>query len=333
VPDQRTDAVFPGVASGRGHYESFYLRASDPSGPLGVWIRHTIHKPPGGAVTGSVWFVLFEADGPQASKLTVGAEQVSVPDGGYVRIGESSITPGRVVGSAPSEQLSPSWDLSFEDGSPAFRHLPRGWMYKAPVPRTKTLSPHPSTTFSGSVTVGERVIQLEGWHGMVGHNWGAEHAERWIWTDGLGFTGSPDGSPAYFDAAIGRIKVGRWTTPWIGNGVLFVEGAEYRLGGPERARGTVVRETPHGAQIVLPGKGVKVSARVGAPAERFVGWEYADPDGGLHNTVNCSIASMTLAVEREGKPRLELHTDHGAAYELGMRETDHGIPIQPFRDG
>jgi hypothetical protein len=330
VPEQRTEAVFPGVARGRGHYESFYLRASHPSEALGVWIRHTIHKPPGGAVTGSVWFVLFEAGGPAASKQTVGEEQVSVPDGGYVQIAGASITPGRAVGNAPSEGLSPSWELSFEDGARAFRHLPRAWMYRAPLPRTKTLSPHPCTTFRGSVTVDGRVIDVDGWRGMVGHNWGAEHAERWIWTDGMDFDGDAD---AYLDAAIGRIKVGRWTTPWIGNGVLFVDGEEYRLGGPERARSTVVRETPHGAQIVLPGKGVRVAGRMGAPGERFVGWEYADPDGGTHNTVNCSIASMTLTVERSGRPPLELHTDHGATYELGMRETDHGVPIQPFPDG
>jgi hypothetical protein len=330
VPEARTEAVFPGVAHGRGHYESFYLRASHPSEPLGVWIRHTVHKPSNGSATGSIWFTLFEADGPRASKLTVGVEQLSVPDGGYIRIGECEIAPGRAVGKAPSDQLSPSWDLTFEDGAAAFHHLPRSWMYSAPVPRTKTLSPHPSTTFSGSVTVDGREIAVDGWRGMVGHNWGAEHAERWIWTNGMGFDGHPD---AYLDAAIGRIKLGRLTTPWIGNGVLFVDGALHRLGGPARARSTVVRETPQGAQLVLPGKGVKVSARVGAEAHRFVGWEYADPDGGGHEVVNCSIASMTLTVERDGGGPLELHTDFGATFELGMRETDHGVPVQPFPDG
>jgi hypothetical protein len=330
VPEQRTEAVFPGVERGRGHYESFYLRASHPTEPLGVWVRHTLHKPSGGALTGSVWFTLFEGDGPRASKVTVGQEQVSVPKGGYLRVGESSIVPGRVVGSAETDGLSPSWDLKFEDGARAFHHLPRAWMYKARLPRTKTLSPHPATTFTGMVNLDGRVIDVDGWHGMVGHNWGAEHAERWIWTDGMDFDGHPD---AYLDAAIGRIKIGRWTTPWIGNGVLALDGVEYRLGGPERARSTVVRETPHGAQLVLPGKGVRVAGRVGAPTEQFVGWEYADPDGGGHNTVNCSIASMTLTVERDGQPPLELHTDHGASYELGMRETDHGVPIQPFPDG
>jgi hypothetical protein len=330
VAEQRTQAVFPSVARGRGHYESFYLRASHPSEPLGVWIRHTVHKPPDEAPSASVWFTLFEAGGPRASKVTVGEDALSVPPGGYIRVGESEIDPGRAVGSASSEQLSASWDLTFDDGAPAFRHLARDWMYRAPVPRTKTLSPHPSTSFSGTVTVDGRSISVEGWHGMVGHNWGAEHAERWVWTNGTGFDGHPE---AYLDAAIGRIKLGPLTTPWIGNGVLFADGELYRLGGPERARSTVVRETPHGAQLVLPGKGVKVSGRVGAEAERFVGWEYADPDGGGHNAVNCSIASMTLTVERDGRPPLELHTDHGATFELGMRETDHGVPLQPFPDG
>jgi hypothetical protein len=330
VPEARTTAVFPTVARGRGHYESFYLRASHPSEPLGIWIRHTVHKPPDAPPSGSVWFTLFEANGPKASKVTVGEEQLSVPDGGYIRVGDSEIGPGRASGSAPSDRLSPSWELTFDDGAPAFRHLARDWMYRAPVPRTKTLSPYPSTTFSGRVTVDGREIEVDGWRGMVGHNWGAEHAERWIWTNGMGFDGHPE---AYIDAAIGRIKVGPLTTPWIGNGVLFVDGELYRLGGPERLRSTVVRETPHGAQIVLPGSGVKVSGRVGAEGSRFVGWVYADPDGPEHNTVNCSIASMTLSVERDGRPPLELHTDHGATFELGMRETDHGIPLQPFPDG
>jgi len=65
VPEARTAAVFPSVARARGHYESFYLRASHPTDPLGVWIRHTIHKPPGGPPSGSVWFTLFEAGGPR----------------------------------------------------------------------------------------------------------------------------------------------------------------------------------------------------------------------------------------------------------------------------
>jgi hypothetical protein len=41
---------------------------------------------------------------------------------------------------------------------------------------------------------------------------------------------------------------------------------------------------------------------------------------------------MELTVERDGRDPLRLQTAHGAAYELGMRETDHGVPIQPYPD-
>jgi hypothetical protein len=72
---------------------------------------------------------------------------------------------------------------------------------------------------------------------------------------------------------------------------------------------------------------------VSAPRERFVGWIYADPDGSEHQTVNCSIADMRLIVERKGRPPMQLTVEGGAAYELGMRERNHGMEVQPYRDG
>jgi len=49
---------------------------------------------------------------------------------------------------------------------------------------------------------------------------------------------------------------------------------------------------------------------------------------------NCSIAALELTVisEGAGAQRL-LRAAHGGAYELGMREHDHGVPIAPFSDG
>ena len=67
-----TDPVFPGVDRSRGHYESYYLRAVAPDRARAVWIRYTIHKPPGGDPVGSLWCTLFDDDGspPRAVKQT-----------------------------------------------------------------------------------------------------------------------------------------------------------------------------------------------------------------------------------------------------------------------
>jgi hypothetical protein len=41
---------------------------------------------------------------------------------------------------------------------------------------------------------------------------------------------------------------------------------------------------------------------------------------------------MSLTVERDGAAPVTLTTAGGAAYELGMRERDHGVALQPFPD-
>src|SRR5919201_4698998 len=327
APDP-TEARFPQVPARAGHYESFYLKACHPDEQLGAWIRYTVHKRPGARPRGSLWFTLFDrgADGPRASKVTL--DDPAAGDGDWIRIGQARMGAGEASGEARSERCGAAWELRFETHERPLFHLPQGWMYTAPLPRTKLLSPSPAARFHGRLAVDGREITVDNWGGMVGHNWGAQHAERWIWLHGLGFDGASDAT--WFDAAIGRVKVGPLTTPWIANGALSIDGERHALGG--LGKRVEVRESPERCQLTLGGAGVVVRGSVGAPAKDFVGWIYADPDGSEHHTANCSVADMSLTVEREGRPPLELELSGGAAYELGMRETDHGIAIQPFPD-
>jgi hypothetical protein len=327
----RTQARFPAIDHKAGHYESFYLKAARPDGGLGVWIRHTIHKRPGADPTASIWFVLFDAEAPAptATKKTFPASELSAPEGAYVQVDGARVEQGRAVGGVSTEVLNAKWDLEFEDRGEAFHHLPYGWMYRAPLPRTKLLSPHPQAYFSGRLTVSGREIELERWPGMIGHNWGAEHAERWTWIQAAGFAGDD----SYFDIGAGRIKVGPWTTPWIANGMLRVDGRAHRLGGLDRVRSTEIHDSPTECSFRIPGKDVVVRGRVHAERRRFVGWVYSDPDGGEHNTLNCSISDLELNVEHPGAAPHKVLVTGGAAYEIGMRETDHGVPLEPYPDG
>jgi hypothetical protein len=328
--DPLVDARFPGVAQSAGHYESYYVRAVHPDGGLGFWTRYTVHKRPGEAPTGSVWFTLFDAsaDGPKASKVTL-PEPRPEPGGG-VHVGDSRLRIGEATGSARTERCDASWELSFSSNEEPLLHLPR-WAYGTPLPRTKSLSPWPCARFDGGVRVDGREISVDGWLGMLGHNWGGQHAERWIWLHGIDQEGG--GEVGWIDVVMGRIKVGPLTTPWIANGCMSFEGARHRLGGPERARRTEIRERPDRCDFVLPGSGLTVQGEVSAPRKDFVGWVYADPDGSEHNTANCSIADLRLAISRPGAPQRTLEIPGAGAYELGMRERDHGIEVQPFPDG
>ena len=46
-----------------------------------------------------------------------------------------------------------------------------------------------------------------------------------------------------------------------------------------------------------------------------------------------ALVATIPSVERKGAAPRTLSLPGGAAYEFGMRETDHGIPIQPYPDG
>ena len=326
-------ARFPGVAARAGHYESFYLKACRPGGGRGLWIRHTVHKRPGVEPKGSIWFVLFDrdADGPRAAKVTVPSTGLSVPEGGWIRVEEAEIGPGRAAGRIEVDSLKASWELSFSGDAVPCRYLPADWLYEAPLPRTKFVAPFPRADFEGRLEIeGETPIEVSGWPGMIGHNWGSEHAERWVWLEGTGFEDAPG---AYFDAGAARIRLGRRTTPWVPSGMLVLDGEAHRLGGLGKVRATAVEESPTECSFVLPGKDLMVRGRVSAPRKDFVGWVYADPKGPEHNTVNCSVADLELTVERPAAPPRSLTLAGGAAYECGMRETDHGIPLQPYPDG
>jgi hypothetical protein len=329
----RTEARFPEIPEKAGHYESFYLKLVQPGGGRGAWIRHTVHKRPGEPLTCALWFVLFDASaaGPRATKRQFGADELAAAPDTYIRVADAALTDGRAIGRLETPVLDARWDLTFTDEHEPFHHLPRDFLYRTRLPKTKFLSPYPDAVFNGQLGVGGERIAVDGWRGMIGHNWGAEHAERWVWIQGSGFEGrSPED---YFDMAVGRIKVGGRTTPWVGNAMLMLGGTSHRLGGFGQIWSTQVEEEPTGARFELRGKGAKVSGSVHAPAKDFVAWIYADPVGPEHNTLNCSISDLDLDVELDGRPAERLSVKGAAAYEFGTRDTDHGIPVQPYPDG
>jgi hypothetical protein len=328
--------MFASAPARKGMYESFYLRAVSPREPVSVWIRHTVHKPPGEQARGSVWCTVFDAarGRPFMHKLT--SDALRVPGGGWIEVGRpgepeqgAAMAAGSAVGACGAAQ----WSLRMSSQEPELRHLPREWLYRAPLPRTKLTSPAPAARFDGELRLaGDREIALDGWSGMVGHNWGAEHAERWIWLHGVGFEQDPD---AWLDVALGRVKIAGRMTPWVANGALSIGGQRLRIGGLG-ARGLRVAESVEGCALHMPGEhGLAVEARVEVPSATAAGWRYADPGGDSeHDAVNCSIAALSLTVTLPGErsPR-SLTSAHGGVYELGMRERDHGIPIAPFADG
>ena len=301
---------WPDVAAGRGHYESYYLRAVDRAGTRGVWIRYTVSVVPGGPPTGQLWFTFFDrsAAAPRAIRVNTGLAFTGL--GAWIRLGDSAFGPAGIEGRAEAA----SWSLRCRDGEPPLEHLPRDWMYRARLPRTKLLSVSPSALFDGVIDVDGESISVAGWRGMVGHNWGEQHAEQWIWLHGIGFDGAPD---AWVDLAVGRVRIGPVVTPWVANGALGLDGERIRLGG----LGHRVRVAPatDRCELRIPAAGATVTATVSAPRAAFVEWDYADPAPRhpAHRVLNCSVADLRMTVARRGAAPVELRTSGRAAYEWG----------------
>lgn len=311
-------------------YESFFLRAVSPLEPVGVWIRYTVHKACGQAACGSLWCTVFDARRGLPFMHKRSDQELSLPAGQWIGVDDGAIGPNGAYGRCGDA----SWSLRLHDAQPELRHLSPALLYRAPLPRTKLTSPTPAASFDGVLELaGREPIELRGWPGMVGHNWGSEHAERWIWLHGLGFAEEPD---AWLDVALARVKLGGRMTPWAASGALSLYGQRLRIGGLT-TRGTRVTENPQTCMLRLVGAGgLRVDADVHVPSNSAAGWRYLDPDdegmaSSTHDVVNCSVAALTLTVTRAtGSAPMSIHSEHGGAYELGMRERDHGVTLAQF---
>lgn len=297
------DAVSARFPFPKGGYESYYLVAHDLHAPRALWIRYTIHQEPGVAPIGFRWLSWFDGDArPVAGR---DRDLPTAGDDAWLRIGEGAIRAREAFGSAGDA----NWDLRFEPLEALLAYLPSARMYQGALPKTKPLSLSPRVRFSGTVRIGATSHTLDGWEGMVGHNWGSEHASRWVWLHGL-FEGGD-----WIDIVAARVALGPVTTPWIANGALSIDGTRHRLGGMARARSTKIEATPTRARLQLPGDRTVVSAEVRAAAP--VHWDYADPHGGAHEVTHSSIASLDLEI-RTGQVIKRLSTPFVASYELGL---------------
>ena len=324
---------FPIAAPGAGLYESYYLTAHDPNGGRAVWIRYTIHQRPGHPRTASLWCTYFDAEAgpPVAGKLTVDGDRVAPAPGGYVRIADAELSAQRARGRLASPTLDAEWALSISGAEHELRHLPADWMYGGPLPRTKAHTPLPGARFDGHLRISGRDVPVDGWTGIVGHNWGAEHAERWVWLHCGAFAGR--GPDTWLDVVLGRVRVGPVVLPWLASGALSIDGTRSVLGGPGRARSTKVEESTDAARFVLTGDAVRVEAHVTAPPGQVVAWRYASPDLDERHSAHSSIADITVHVRRQGRADLVLGAGGTATYELGTRPGDHGLEVQPYADG
>src|SRR3954463_53230 len=204
-----------------GRYESWFLSARDAEpgrAPRALWIRHTTHRAAGeSAANGALWCTVFD---PAAGAPSAVKQSLPEPPGGA--------NPSGFRGEARARGRMAEWNLGLSGAGTPLRHLRPGMLYRLPLPRPKLEAPVPDGIASGRLVFDGAELDVVGWRATVGHNWGAEHAERWAWLHAAGFEDEPD---AWLELAIARVRIGGALTPWIANGAVAFAGGRFRLGG------------------------------------------------------------------------------------------------------
>lgn len=309
-----------------GHVESYFVKANSPDGNQALWIKATIFASrarPMQAVA-EAWAVYFERDGQHvAVKQSIPfASAVFSTEGLHAEIGEfMRLDPERAHGAIGYGDHKIDFDLKMSGDEPPIVMFPNNAMYTGPFPRSKLVTPRPDLVLEGTVKVDEREINVTGWRGMQGHNWGKGHADfyAWghcnLWEQGEGLV---------VEATTARVKVGPMTTPLVTLVSVRHRGVCYDFNSPVqmmRNRGEVDGRRWH---FEAHAGDVRVEADVCGQAPDFVGLYYPNPDGQMTWCLNTKLATARVRLEVAGRGPMDWKTK-AAAFEIGTREPDHGI--------
>jgi hypothetical protein len=313
-----------------GHVESWFLKANDPRARRAVWLRWTIwagDRTPERALA-ETWAVAFDAaHGHVATKTSVPFDRARfAPLGIGATIDGCTLTPDAARGRVESGGRAIGYDLMIAapPAEPPLRHLPASWMYAPSLPTAKLVSPIPSARISGSVYVegqGEPWV-LDGWPGMVGHNWGRAHAAEYAWGHCNAWDGSDD--DVVFEGFSARVRPAGVPLPILTGLHLQVNGTRYPMSGFASLANNAGSMTPRRWSFRGQGSGVELSGEMWADTEDFVGLFYGNPDGSTVHCLNSKIARAELTLTLGGRPPRTLRSQR-AALELTLRDPHHGV--------
>lgn len=235
--------------------------------------------------------------------------------------------PERFRGQAVMEGHSAGWDLAVTGGQPPLRPLRPPALYRAPLPRTKLEASVPDGRVTGMLEIDGRTVAVSGWRGTVGHNWGSEHADSWVWLHAADFGAAPE---AWLDLVIARIRIGPARSPWTAMGALGLAGERIVLGGLGRRPSVDAR--PGRLTADVPSPHARLHLSVATDDDDPVAVPYTDPRAGTRTVRHAALASVELILRRPGGRQLTLSSSRGA-YEYGTRQDMPGIVPQPVPEG
>lgn len=324
---------------GAGHVESLFLKLNLPERGVALWLQFGARRllPSAGVADhGHVMAAFFRPHGPGghvAVKQRFTPEEIVASPGRLaVHIGENLLEQGFTRGSVAKDGHRVAWELSYEPSALPLFHLPWPFLYRAPLPKTKAVTPALSARFSGRFEVDGEEIEVAGAPGMHGHNWGTQHAHRWIWAHGNAFAGErPEAATAVVECLAAQVKIGRLTTPWLN--ILNLRYGPHRLALNSLREPWAVKTRPAGNRWHVQGSSgaLRVKGSFEAPPAHFLCAQYLNPDGTVVYCRNATVGSAVLALEQRSRggwrPLDTLRSTETTALEIAGPDPPADVPV------
>ena len=311
-----------------GHYEVYYLSATDPTSGVGLWIRYTMLAALDGAeATCALWLMVMDPHdqdgGTFARKQTYPISQMTANDEPFtLQIADNTLNENGMRGSLPDA----SFDLHWRPRLGAYEHV-HPLLRHTGIAKTLLCLTHPDLEISGSVLYGGRELRLVGARGGQAHLWGSKHASRWAWLhcndlrdrDGNTVSDSFIDAVSVYVPRLGR-DVGP-STPVLAR----LEGRDFTSISPTRVLTNHSRFGLSRWELQASDRRVRLQAQIDAPRQRLVGVTYQDPDGQPAYCYNTEVATLRIGVWERSTTggwslRRELFSPGLAHFEYAQRD-------------
>lgn len=329
VPSELLDLRYRKKA--RGHVESWFFKANEPSGRRAIWLKSTVFARAARGVPpiAEAWVVAFDRDrGHVATKTTVPLDQARFAHGALdVEMDGCALSLGRARGSIATGWRQVGWDLAIgpELSSPIL-HLPSRALYDdGRPPSSKLVTPLADARATGHVTVfrghgNEERWPVDDWPCMLGHNWGRRHPHLYAW----GHCNAWDVPGLVFEAISARVRMGPMLSPMATAAFVRHRGERFDLNAPRALAHNRGLVSLRRWEIDAAQGGVRVKCELSAETDDLVGLFYANPNAATTYCLNSKLAKARLELTIPGEPTIVAHS-RAAALEIGTRDPAHGV--------
>lgn len=293
------------------HVESYFIRANHPTKPLAFWLKTTILAPQVGQSTARSWCVVFDGETRELFTETCTlpfseTAWVGVPP--TVHIG-NTVFSFQIPGSSQGKLKNVFWNVTW---TPVCSQLAQALSL---YPTSKLVTPHPALWLNGHLRVGKKEIVVKNWLGMQGHNWGRAHPWEYAWGQCLfqNTAGEPIG---FVEGFTGRIRIGRFLTPWVSAVVVRNQTREYRFDRLFDMWNQKALLEKDRWKVLLYNGHARMELEIEATPALQVCLSYANPDGRISDCVNSKLCRVRLHVFPKNEAAFEYRSEHTGALEF-----------------